>query len=144
MIRDKEMAAQEVMAGLIRNIVEFKPDFILTINHLGFDRDGVLTEFLSRIKMPFASWYVDSPLLIIRHYAQNRSPWGAVFLWDSDYLPELKELGYENLHYLPLGTDHSVFKPMPGETRIPDRYLTWPLWVTPWSRSSGRGYSVWG
>ena len=112
MLRQEEVAAEEVMAGLIKEIVEFKPDFILTVNHLGFDRDGVLTGFLSRIRMPFASWYVDSPLLIIRHYAENRSPWGAIFLWDSDYLPELKSLGHEHLHYLPLGTDQTVFKPL--------------------------------
>lgn len=114
MLRQEKVGAEEVMAGLIREIVEFRPDFILTVNHLGFDRDGVLTGFLSQIKMPFASWYVDSPLLIIRHYAENRSPWGSIFLWDSDYLPELKSLGYEHLHYLPLGTDQTIFKPMAG------------------------------
>ncbi len=121
MLREGEVAAEEVMASLIREIVEFRPDFILTVNHLGFDRDGVLTGFLSRIRMPFASWYVDSPLLIIRHYAENRSPWGSIFLWDSDYLPELKSLGHEHLHYLPLGTDHTIFKPFSGAGKGDDK-----------------------
>lgn len=110
--RDEGLAAGEVIAKLINEIAEFKPDFVLTVNHLGFDRDGVLTDFFGRIRMPFASWYVDSPLLIIRHYQENRSPLGTIFLWDSDYLAELQELGYEHLHYLPLGTDETNFRPM--------------------------------
>jgi len=111
LIRDRELAAQEVIRNLVQNIVEFRPDFLLTINHLGFDRDGVLTRFLGQIRLPFASWYVDSPLLIIRHYQENRSPWGTIFLWDGDYLPEMKALGYENVFYLPLAADERTFRP---------------------------------
>jgi len=119
MIRDKEIGAEELIADLIREIVEFRPDFVLTVNHLGFDRDGILTGFLSQIRMPFASWYVDSPLLIIRHFQENRSPWGTIFLWDRDYLAELKALGHQHLHYLPLGTDNALFRPM-KKTELPD------------------------
>ena len=118
LLQEEELAAEEVIRNLISQIVQFRPDFILTINHLGFDRDGVLTNFLSQIRMPFASWYVDSPLLIIRHYQENRSPWGSIFLWDSDYLAEIKELGYEEVCYLPLAADDSVFKPL-GPEELP-------------------------
>ena len=111
MIRDEETASDEVMSRLIKTIIDFKPDFVLTINHLGFDRDGVLTGFLEQIQMPFASWYVDSPMMIIRHFQENRSPWLSIFLWDSDYIREIKDLGYDQVHYLPLGTDDSLFRP---------------------------------
>ena len=111
MIRNEETASDEVMSRLIKTIVEFRPDFVLTINHLGFDRDGVLTGFLEQIQMPFASWYVDSPMMIIRHFQENRSPWLSIFLWDNDYVREIGDLGYEQVHYLPLGTDDSLFRP---------------------------------
>ncbi|MBI4847512.1 MAG: glycosyltransferase [Nitrospirae bacterium] len=101
--------------GLIRRIVEatlkFKPDFILTMNHLGFDETGALTSFFKSIEMPVASWYVDSPGLIVRAFEKNVSPYATLFLWDRTYIEEMKAAGFESVEYLPLGTDESIFKP---------------------------------
>ncbi len=112
LLRDRNLGAEEMIRSLIAQIVDFRPDFILTVNHLGFDRDGVLTDFLSRIRLPFAAWYVDSPLLTVRHYGDNASPWATIFLWDSDYLPEIEALGYDHVHYLPLAADETIFRPL--------------------------------
>ncbi len=101
-----------IVAGLIEKILEYKPDFLLTINHLGFDRDGVLTSFLKSIDMPIASWYVDSPKLIIEAFNENVSPWISVFLWDKTYMENLETMGFESVQYLPLGTDEKMFKPL--------------------------------
>lgn len=94
------------------SIKAFKPDFVLTINHLGFDHEGFVTDLLTRYKVPFASWYVDSPHLIIRHYAENRSPYLSLFLWDKDYIEIVKRLGYGKVEYLPLGVDEELFRPI--------------------------------
>ncbi len=101
-----------ILSRLLSSILEFKPDMLLTINHLGFDQDGVLTSFLESIEMPVASWYVDSPNLIVKAFDKNVSPYVSIFLWDKAYNIDMKAVGFESVEYLPLATDTDVFKPL--------------------------------
>ncbi len=101
-----------IVPALIESILEFKPDFLLTMNHLGFDEDGVLTEFFKSIEMPVASWYVDSPKLIVKAFKKNVSPWLSLFLWDKSYIEDMEAMGFDSVLHLPLGTDESLFKPL--------------------------------
>lgn len=112
--REAEIAQSEFIKDLLKILMEFKPDFILTVNHLGFDREGIVTDLLTTLKIPFASWYVDSPMLIIKHYERNLSPYCAIFLWDRDYVADMQALGFDKVHYLPLATDPNIFKPLPS------------------------------
>jgi spore maturation protein CgeB len=114
LIRDKEVSSDELIRDLLRLTAEFQPDFLLTINHLGFDREGILTRFLETIELPFASWYVDSPTLILSHYHHNLTDLGAIFLWDSDYLADVRRIGFDRVFYLPLATDPAQFAPTNG------------------------------
>lgn len=100
-----------IVARIMEAIVTFKPDFFLTMNHLGFDEDGVLTDFLRSIEMPVASWYVDSPDLILKEHGRNVSPYTTLFLWDRGYLGAVESMGFEDTLYLPLATDETVFTP---------------------------------
>lgn len=111
-----ELPRSEVVQQFIGVLREVKPDFVLTINHRGFDHEGVVTGLLTEYQIPFASWYVDSPHLIIRHYANNRSPYLTLFLWDRDYLPIVKQLGFDKVAYLPLGVDETQFRPVQEKT----------------------------
>ena len=113
-IPDTRRGRQQTIEQLLQMITGFRPDFILTINHLGFDVDGVLTGLLTRIKTPIASWFVDSPTLILKHSPENVSDYCAIFVWDSDYVDEVRSLGYHRVHYLPLATDETVFRPQNG------------------------------
>jgi spore maturation protein CgeB len=88
-----------------------KPDFLLTVNHRGFDREGFITRMLEGYRIPFASWYVDSPQLIIGHYKENNSSCLTLFLWDRDYCRMFRKLGFERVEYLPLGVDERLFNP---------------------------------
>ncbi len=88
-----------------------KPDFLLTVNHRGFDHEGFITHMLEGYRIPFASWYVDSPQLIIGHYKENNSDYLTLFLWDRDYCRLFRELGFERVEYLPLGVDEELFNP---------------------------------
>jgi len=115
MIAKEELGRGAVERMFTQAINTFHPDFVLTINHLGFDHEGVVTGLLSRYRVPFASWYVDSPHLIIRHHAENKSPYLTLFLWDKDYIEIVKKLGFENVEYLPLGVDEMLFRPMDPE-----------------------------
>ncbi len=110
--REAEIGQQDFAEKLLRVLIEFKPDFLLTVNHLGFDREGIVTGLLTTLKIPFASWYVDSPMLIIKHYERNLSPCCAVFLWDEDYIRDIRALGFDKVHYLPLAADPTVFRPI--------------------------------
>ncbi len=112
MEREAEIAQNEFIGNLVKILMEFKPDFILTVNHLGFDREGIVTDFLTTLEIPFASWYVDSPMLIIKHYERNLSPFCAIFLWDQDYIADMRALGFDKVHFLPLGTDPKIFRPL--------------------------------
>jgi len=107
----KESDNDDLISELMQTIVENRPDFILTLNHLGFDEAGELASFLKSIEMPAASWYVDSPQLIIRAFEKNISPYVSLFLWDRSYLADMRDMGFESLTHLPLATDENMFKP---------------------------------
>jgi len=113
LLEGEELDKDAVEKMYIDAIRDFKPDFVLTINHLGFDREGMVTDLLTNAHIPFASWYVDSPQLIIEHYARNKSPYLSLFLWDFDYIDIVKDLGFDDAHYLPLGVDETLFHPVP-------------------------------
>ncbi len=115
----KDESGEAVISKIIESILRHKPDFFLTINHLGFDEEGALTSFLKVIDMPVASWYVDSPNLIVKAFDKNISPFTCIFLWDREYIEDMRDMGFESVDYLPLAADEEVFKPM----RLKDREL---------------------
>lgn len=96
---------------LLRAVVEFKPDFVLTVNHFGVDREGKLTDLLMKMKLPLASWFVDNPHLILYRYADVLPDFTAVFTYDAGNLGIMRDKGFENVFYLPLATDVQRFKP---------------------------------
>ena len=110
-IEQDEIGCQGFIEEIIKNIIELRPDFLLTINHLGMDREGMLAQFLTRIEMPFASWYVDNPNLIIKHYRKNVTPYCVMFLWDKNSVHDMKAIGFEHRFYMPLGVDERRFCP---------------------------------
>ncbi len=111
-IDQEEMDGSEFIEEVSEKILQFRPDFLFTINHLGLDREGVLAQFLNEIEMPFASWYVDNPSLLLPHYQKKISPFCVLFLWDRETIPEMKKLGFEHIFYMPLGVDEQRFRPL--------------------------------
>lgn len=108
---------EEFVRSLLREVVDFRPDCCLTLNHMGVDVEGVLMNLLARLELPLASWFVDNPHLIVHLYNKCVSPWTALFTWDEDNLPTLRAAGFEHVRYLPLGTDPDRFRPNAGHTR---------------------------
>ncbi|WP_243312147.1 CgeB family protein [Fundidesulfovibrio agrisoli] len=97
--------------SLLGAAAAFRPDFAITVNHLGLDSRGMLLELLGRMALPLASWFVDSPRLILHDFPNQPSPWCQVFAWDADTVAPLESQGFENVRYLPLATDTSLFRP---------------------------------
>jgi len=97
--------------SLLRRVLEFRPDFLLTVNHFGLDSEGRLAELLERLGLPLASWFVDNPQLILSRYQGLAQPGTALFTWDADNVSSLRAAGYAHVHYLPLATDSQRFRP---------------------------------
>ena len=113
-LEDEQIAGAEFVERLLSAVIEFKPDCVLTLNHLGVDREGVLTDLLARLRLPLGSWFVDNPQLILHLYNKLVSPWTTIFTWDADNVSGLRDMGFEHAFHLPLGTDPVRFAPPTG------------------------------
>lgn len=110
-ISPNHMLEPDFIKNLLESVVSFKPDLALTVNHIGIDHKGVLTGLLRKMKLPLASWFVDSPSLIIHKHQEVVDPNTVIFSWDTGLAREMKKLGFKHVFYLPLGTDAQNFKP---------------------------------
>ncbi|MFZ5425580.1 MAG: CgeB family protein [Thermodesulfobacteriota bacterium] len=97
--------------SLLGAAAAFRPDFAITVNHLGLDSRGELLRLFERMALPLASWFVDSPRLILHDHPGQPSPWCALFTWDRDTLAPLEAMGFEKPVWLPLASDTSLFRP---------------------------------
>ncbi|MGK7346388.1 MAG: glycosyltransferase family protein [Candidatus Nitrospinota bacterium M3_3B_026] len=92
----------------------FRPDFLLSINLIGFDLGGVLADFFTYHRIPHAAWFVDNPLPLLGGGSWNASPFGLYLVWDGAYIEPLRRLGFENVFHLPYAADTTVFHPTAG------------------------------
>ncbi len=116
-----ETGSAEFVESLLEAVLRFKPDFIFTINHLGVDKEGILSALLERLRLPIASWFVDNPFLVLGHYDNLVSDWTAIFTWDADNVANLRAMGFSRVMYLPLGADiHRFHPPRPGYSPPPE------------------------
>lgn len=102
---------EDVLRKLLGEVRDFSPDLVFTVNHLGFDREGLLLDALNRLRIPAVSWYVDSPAIILSLYDGPASDLAFIFVWDPTYIPEVRARGFERVFPLPLATDPEVFSP---------------------------------
>ncbi|WP_319472070.1 DUF3880 domain-containing protein [uncultured Pseudodesulfovibrio sp.] len=112
--------SQDFIEKLLKAVIDFKPDFILTVNHFGLDREGKLAGLLSDMGLPLASWFVDNPHLILHEYAHPGADNTAIFTFDAGNLGQMRDKGFQNVHYLPLATDPARFRPNLSDNRIPE------------------------
>lgn len=114
MVGEDSADKENFVKTLLGEVLDFRPDCCITLNHMGVDVEGVLMDLLQRLELPLASWFVDNPHLIIHLYTRTVNPWTTLFTWDEDNIPSLRALGFEQVHYLPLGTDPQRFHPDAG------------------------------
>jgi len=123
-LTDLERGQTRFIEALLHAITTFRPDFLLTINHLGLDREGRLLSLLEDLNLPLASWFVDNPQLILHDFPHQTSPWCTVFTWDRDTVPWLADMGFSRSFFLPLATDPERFHPPRPADPPPD-----PAWT---------------
>jgi len=110
-LKELKSGTEDFLKGLLFSIATFKPDFVFTINHFGFDEKGILASIFSQYSIPCVSWFLDSPLFILEAAKLQRFDTLVIFSWDSYYVNVLKDLGFSNVFYLPLGTHPKYFHP---------------------------------
>jgi len=93
----------DFLRELLTALVDFRPDFLLSVNHLGFDEQGVLAELLERFEIPLASWFVDHPLPILFGAEANARSNCQLFCFERTALPWLAAIGFEDPLHLPTG-----------------------------------------
>ena len=103
---------RDVFVNTIREtVVSFKPDAIVTVNHLGVDHEGVLYALAGELRLPLVSWFVDNPELILPLYPKPDPENTLILTWDADSLDSVRGYGFKNVFWLPLGADPERFRP---------------------------------
>jgi spore maturation protein CgeB len=114
----KDMPLLEFEMSLQKTVEQEQPDIVLSVNMLGFDGSGVLTDLLRRKGIPLAVWFVDDPRPVLLHQRQFVSGNMIAFSWEKAYIPFLKSNGFTEVYYLPLATDPGMF------SQVPSRLIT--------------------
>ncbi|SFM08012.1 spore maturation protein CgeB [Desulfomicrobium norvegicum] len=100
-------SAAELEEKLRVEVDRFAPDFLLTMNHLGLDREGLVSEFCRQRELPLLSWFVDRPDLFLPQYRNLDNPCLAYAVWDADAIEPLADAGHGAAFHLPLAVDLS-------------------------------------
>jgi len=110
------------MSEMLRLIIDFKPDFILSINHKGLDTEGLISYACQELNIPVFIWYVDNPFSVTdwEHYDTPRNTIFLVF--DSILAARLNEIREDFVYYLSLGTNPNRFKPVSLSHEDKNRY----------------------
>jgi spore maturation protein CgeB len=101
-------AEPDFLPRLLESVAAFKPDLLLTVNHLGFDKEGRLSALLEELQLPVAVWYVDSPTYILNGQLRGVNSSHHLFVWERSYLDELATAGFTNVSHLPLAAGHHM------------------------------------
>jgi spore maturation protein CgeB len=96
---------------LLEALVTFRPDYVLTVNHLGFDEEGALAGLLHRLGVATASWFVDHPLPVLGGATANATSSTQLFCFERAALPWLEAQGYGDPVYLPTASNARYFAP---------------------------------
>ncbi|HUW59612.1 MAG TPA: glycosyltransferase [Candidatus Bathyarchaeia archaeon] len=107
---------QENIAQLLQSIVEFRPDFILTVNLGGIDEEGSLARLFDELHLPYVVWFADDPRTIMMDRSIYASPYAAAFTWDSAYCGYLAACGFPVARTLPLAADPALFNSGPASS----------------------------
>jgi spore maturation protein CgeB len=105
--------SRDDIGSLFRALGEFKPDFVLTSNYAGMDNGGIFAHFFDDAKIPYVSWFTDTPRMILFDRTMFVSEYAVAATWEKAYTTHLKGFGFSHVHYMPLATDPDIFDRSP-------------------------------
>ncbi len=106
---------RDSVARLFETLIEFRPDFVLTINMSGMDLSGLFARFFEDVQIPYVTWFVDDPRTILMERTDYASPYAVAFTWERSYTADLEGAGFPVVATLPLAVDPHVFNRVPRE-----------------------------
>ena len=107
---------RDAIERLLTTLGLFKPDFVLSVNLAGMDLDGLFAGLFEDLQVPYVTWFVDDPRTIIMGRSIYASPYAVALTWEPAYRGYLLEVGFPEVHYMPLAVDATVFNAEPAET----------------------------
>ena len=107
---------REQIAQLFTTLAEFKPDYIITSNYAGMDVKGIFARFFEDARIPYVSWFTDTPRMILFGREMHVSPYAVAATWERAYTPAFEALGFQHIHFMPHATDPAVFNEPPADT----------------------------
>ena len=107
---------REDVRKFFETLVEFKPDFVLASNFAGMDAEGLFGRFLEDARIPYVSWFTDTPRMILYDRKVHCSHYSVAATWERAYTGHFQRLGFEHTFYMPLATDLSLFNGRPSES----------------------------
>ncbi|MFP4500099.1 MAG: glycosyltransferase [Candidatus Hydrogenedentota bacterium] len=107
---------REQISMLFTTIGEFKPDFILTSNYAGMDTQGVFARFFEDARIPYVSWFTDTPRMILFGREMHLSPYSVAATWERAYTRHFEAIGFPHVFFMPHATDPALFNGMPADS----------------------------
>ncbi|MFA6242432.1 MAG: glycosyltransferase, partial [Candidatus Hydrogenedentales bacterium] len=101
---------REQVQKLFLTVGEFKPHFILTSNYAGMDDMGLFARFFEDAKIPYVSWFTDTPRMILFNAVIHSSPYNVAATWERAYIPHFGRLGFQHVLFMPHATDPDLFR----------------------------------
>lgn len=100
---------RDQVGTLFRTIAEFKPDFLITSNYAGMDIAGIFSRFFEDARLPYVSWFTDTPRMILFGRQMYVSHYSVAATWERAYIPYFERLGFQHVLFLPHATDPDLF-----------------------------------
>ncbi len=105
---------REQIAALFQTVGSFKPHFILTSNYAGMDEMGLFARFFEDARIPYVSWFTDTPRMILFNRTVHCSPYSVAATWERAYIPHLEVHGFPHVCFMPHATDPALFRGTPA------------------------------
>lgn len=101
--------SRDAIAQLFTALGSFKPDFLLTSNYAGMDPMGLFARFLEDARVPYVSWFTDTPRMLLFNRDLFIGHYTVAATWERAYIPHLRAFGFQHVHFMPHATDSAVF-----------------------------------
>ncbi|HOJ34264.1 MAG TPA: glycosyltransferase [Candidatus Hydrogenedentes bacterium] len=101
---------KDQMRQLFLTLTEFRPDFLLTSNFAGMDVLGIFGRFFEDVRIPYVSWFTDTPRMILYERVVHCSHYTVAATWERAYEPHLRKLGFSHVFFMPHATDPFLFR----------------------------------
>ncbi|MBM3290048.1 MAG: glycosyltransferase [Candidatus Hydrogenedentes bacterium] len=111
---------RDQVAAMFRTVADFKPHFILTSNYAGMDEGGLFARFFEDARVPYVTWFTDTPRMILYNRVVHCSHYSVAATWERGYMPHLVALGFEHVYFMPHATDPHLFHGAARDTHVRD------------------------